>query len=110
MMHPSVLLPVPAVALVGTALSLSLALSAVVAGAVAGALALSRSRSRGRPAVRRQALKAHRVASAGAGDGPAYESVGQLVADMRNLRYREDPAFRAEVERKVARMGLKRAR
>lgn len=31
-----------------------------------------------------------------------YQSVAQLTAEMRDPRYRKDPAFRAEVERKLA--------
>lgn len=34
--------------------------------------------------------------------GTAYESTAQMKADMKDPRYKNDPAFRAEVERKLA--------
>jgi len=40
------------------------------------------------------------------GGGTAYESVTQLMADMQNPAYENDPAFRAQVESKLARSNI----
>lgn len=40
------------------------------------------------------------------GGGTAYESVQQLMADMQNPAYENDPAFRAQVESKLARSNI----
>lgn len=40
------------------------------------------------------------------GGGAAYESVTQLMADMQNPAYENDPAFRAQVESKLARSNI----
>lgn len=40
------------------------------------------------------------------GGGGAYESVQQLMSDMQNPAYENDPAFRAQVESKLARSNI----
>ena len=40
------------------------------------------------------------------GGGSAYESVQQLMSDMQNPAYENDPAFRAQVESKLARSNI----
>ena len=35
--------------------------------------------------------------------GDNYRSVAELMTDMQDARYHNDPAFRADVERKLAR-------
>ena len=40
------------------------------------------------------------------GSGGAYESVQQLMSDMQNPAYENDPAFRAQVESKLARSNI----
>lgn len=40
------------------------------------------------------------------GGGVAYESVAQLMADMQSPAYENDPAFRAQVEQKLARSNI----
>lgn len=42
----------------------------------------------------------------GGGRGDVYQSIAQMTADMRNPDYARDPAFRAEVEAKVARSSI----
>lgn len=44
--------------------------------------------------------------SGGINTGDVYQSKAQMTADMRDARYRNDPAFRHEVMEKIARSAI----
>lgn len=75
---------------------------AVVGDAATRSMALTALRARYEAAVGKDPVLIRPGAGSGNSSAGAYQSRAEVTADMRSPKYRNDPAFRAEVERKLS--------